>query len=186
MEEKFNNKYRTTPARLNGWDYGANGLYFVTICTKDRVHYFGEIEKDNIIVETQSIVSLQKTEIGKVAYENWLRIPEFAPFIELDEFVIMPDHMHGILFINKPDKISWEPNKFGVQIQNLASVIRGYKASVKKYANLNGIDFIWQAKYYDRVIRNEKEYQNIRQYVYDNPTRWLLNKDIDVENNFSM
>lgn len=93
----------------------------------------------------------------------------------------MPDHLHGILFINKPDKTDWQPNKFGDQRQNLASVIRGYKASVKKYANENSIDFSWQPKYYDRIIRNEKEYQNIIQYIYDNPQQWLLKGGGDNE-----
>ncbi|WP_419788682.1 hypothetical protein [Mucilaginibacter sp. SP1R1] len=69
----------------------------------------------------------------------------------------MPDHIHAILFIDKPGKTSWEVNKFGVQRDNLAAVLRGYKASVKKYALGNNIEFSWQPKYYDRVIRNEKE-----------------------------
>ena len=104
MEGKYRNKYRVSTPRLTGWDYGSHGLYFVTICTKDRFHYFGEIEED----EAQSIASLQETEIGKIAHNNWLQIPQFHPYVELDEFAIMPDHIHAILFINKPDKISWE------------------------------------------------------------------------------
>jgi REP element-mobilizing transposase RayT len=164
---------------LTGWDYGSHGLYFVTICTKDRFHYFGEIEED----EMQSIASLQETEIGKIAHGNWLQIPQFHPYVELDEFAIMPDHIHAILFINKPDKISWETNKFGAQRNNLASVIRGYKSSVKQYATINNIDFFWQPRYYDRVIRNEQEYINIREYIYNNPAQWLLSGD-NFENLF--
>ena len=95
----------------------------------------------------------------------------------------MPDHIHGIIFINKPDKISWEANKFGAQRNNLASIIRGYKSAVTKYANENNLGFAWQPRYYDRVIRNEKEYQNIRSYIYDNTDNWLLNKD-NLENLF--
>ncbi|MES2278340.1 MAG: hypothetical protein V4592_20075 [Bacteroidota bacterium] len=178
MEEKYKEKYRTTPARLTEWDYGANGLYFVTICTKNRVRYFGEIEKYEIKGnEIQCIASLQSTVIGQIALDNWLRIPEFSPFVELDDFVIMPDHLHGILFINKPNKMNWEPNKFGVQSQNLASVIRGYKASVTKEANSKIIEFAWQPKYYDRIIRNEKEHLNIKQYIHDNPEQWLLGNE---------
>lgn len=116
---------------------------------------------------------LRGTEIGQVAYDYWLQIPAHFSFVELDEFVIMPDHIHGILFINKPDKSDWEPNKFGPQRQNLASIIRGYKSSVKTYSTLNGVDFAWQSGYYDRVIRNEKEYQHIQQYIYNNPEQWL-------------
>ena len=98
----------------------------------------------------------------------------------------MPDHIHGIIFINKPDKVDWQPNKFGVQLQNLAAIIRGYKSSVKKYADANAIEFIWQPKYYDRVIRNEKELQNIRQYIYDNPEKWLIKNGNDKNDIFSM
>jgi putative transposase len=192
MEENYRNKYRICSSRLTAWDYGSHGLYFVTICTKDRIRYFGEIENTDMGIindqnkvqsigtqstETQSIASLRVTDIGKIAYNNWLQITQYHPYVELDEFVIMPDHIHGVLFINKPEKTSWDLNKFGAQKNNLASIVRGYKSSVKQYATVNGIDFFWQPRYYDRVIRNEKEHANIREYIYRNPHQWLLNED---------
>jgi len=97
--------------------------------------------------------------------------------MELDEFVIMPNHIHGILFINKPEKENWNFNKFGSQSQNLASVIRGFKASVKKHATMNNIDFAWQAKYHDRVIRDEREYINIKSYIQMNLQNWQQDTD---------
>lgn len=192
MEGKYKDKYRISSTRLTGWDYGSHGLYFITICTKDRVRYFGEIENLNSIIlnetqnasETQSIASLQATEIGKIANDSWESIPLFHPYVELDDFVIMPDHMHGILFINKPDKTNWETNKFGPQRNNLASILRGYKSSVKTYATTNNIEFLWQSRYYDRVIRNEKEYLNIKNYINHNPENWLLDDD-DFEKLFT-
>jgi putative transposase len=183
MEEKFRNKYRTSSTRLPGWDYGSNGLYFVTICTKDRFRYFGEIE--NQTVESQSVITLNMTKIGEIAYNNWKNISEFHPYVELDDFVIMPDHLHGILFINKPDKTTWELNKFGTQIENLASIIRGCKSSVKTYATRNNLDFMWQPGYYDRVIRSEKEYINIQNYIDNNPDQWYLNEE-NFENLFNL
>jgi putative transposase len=176
MDDRFKNKFRISPTRLTGWDYGSNGLYYITICTKDRVHYFGDIVSDNN-PETQNLASLQSTPIGQIAYDNWLGIANHFPFVELDEFVIMPNHMHGILYINREDKIDWQINKFGAQSRNLASIIRGYKASIKTYATTNNIEFAWQPRYYDRVIRNEKEYANVRQYIFNNPDNWLLNGD---------
>jgi putative transposase len=170
----MDDKYRISSARLSNWDYGSHGLYYITICTKDRAHYFGQITSSP---ETQNIASLHLTQIGDIAYRNWLDIPNHFPFIELDEFVIMPNHVHGILFINKPNKEFWEKNKFGVQSQNLAAVIRGYKASVKTHATINNIEFHWQPRYYDRVIQNEKEYLNIREYIFNNPEQWLLTGD---------
>lgn len=190
MDELYKNKYRITSARRPNWDYGSHGLYFVTICTKDRVRYFGEIVEDEIqgIVslrgtvkfakgETQGVVSLRGTDIGKIAYDNWFKISDYHPYVQLDEFVVMPDHIHGILFINKPDKMDWQAGKFGPQKNNLASIIRGYKSSVKQYAAINNIDFQWQPKYYDRVIRDEREYLNIKEYIYNNVDNWFSSKD---------
>lgn len=165
-KEKFKNKFRISPARLVNWDYGSNAMYFITICTKNRNHYFGTIE------QVRNSVSLSPTEIGKITHENWRKIPVHFPFIELDEYVVMPNHVHGILCINKSDKPNWQPNRFGVQSQNIPSIMRGFKASVKKYATVNQIDFSWQAKYYDRVIRNDLELRNIRQYIFNNPLKW--------------
>jgi putative transposase len=183
MEDKFKNKYRIPSIRLSSWDYGSHGLYFVTICTKDRVQYFGNIVSNEVasgkqnILQTENIASLKATEIGVIANQNWLNIPNHFDFVELDEYIVMPNHIHGILFINKPHKTDWRPNKFGPQSQNLGSVLRGYKASVKTFATTNNIEFAWQARFHDRIIRNEKEYNNIRGYIFDNPQQWLLNGD---------
>jgi REP element-mobilizing transposase RayT len=185
MSDLFKNKYRVPSIRMPNWDYGSHGLYYVTICTKDRINYFGEIvEQQNVEtqnIETQNIASLRRTQIGDVAFNNWIAIPDHFDFIELDEFIIMPNHIHGIIFINKPDKISWDANKFGVQSQNLASIIRGYKASVKAYSTINNIEFNWQPRFYEHVIRTEKDYMNIREYILNNPAQWLINGDTDVE-----
>ena len=198
-EDKFNDTYRIPSARLKYWDYGSHGLYFVTICTKDRNSYFGEIST----VETQNIASLQQPEnivslqqpgniapqqpeniaplqptiIGKIAKDYWLQIPIHFPFVELDEFVIMPNHIHGILFINKPSYTEWKPNTFGPQSKNLASIVRGYKAGVKAYATKNNIQFEWQSRYWDTIISNEKDLQAITQYIISNPSNWIRDRN---------
>jgi len=203
MHDKFKNKFRTASARLSGWDYGSNGSYYITICTRDRAHYFGDIVSQPVETHNHASLrntvgththnhaslrntvegmntdhaSLQMTPIGEVAHKNWLDIPNHFPFVKLDDFVVMPNHIHGILFINKPYKIDWQPNKFGSQSQNLASIIRNYKGSVKTFATTNNIEFAWQSRYYDRIIRNEKGHANVREYIYDNPDNWLLNGD---------
>lgn len=193
MNDQFKGKYRVSSARMTNWDYGSHGLYYITICTKDRINYFGEIvpeqnvETQNLAspkevisehdTKTQNLASLRRTLIGEVAFNNWLDIPNHFPFVELDEFVIMPNHIHSILFINKPDKIDWQANKFGAQSRNLASIIRGYKASVKTYATLSNIEFHWQPRYHDRIIRDEREYLNVRAYIINNPLQWLLSGD---------
>ncbi|MBK6445950.1 MAG: hypothetical protein IPF81_11885 [Bacteroidetes bacterium] len=96
MTDKFRNKYRIASARLKNWDYGRNASYFITICTKNRAHFFGEV---NPITH-----EMQLTEIGKLAEQFWMEIPIHFPFVQLGEFVVMPNHTHGILIIKK---IEW-------------------------------------------------------------------------------
>ena len=176
--DKFKNKYRIPSNRLQGYDYGSNGCYSVTICTKNRIHYFGEIVN---VVKTDNYPSLRTTEIRKIAEKFWLEIPNHFPFVILDQFVIMPNHIHGILFINKTDYASWQSNKFGCQSQNLGSVIRGFKSSLKRYANENNIDFAWQERFYDNIIRDDKGLNEVRKYIFDNPQNW--NDDESNEKN---
>jgi len=84
----------------------------------------------------------------------------------------MPNHIHGVLFFNRPDKKDWNPNQFGVQSQNLGAVIRAFKSSVKRYANQNKIDFEWQSRYLDIIIRNDNSLNAIRRYIDNNPLKW--------------
>ena len=164
----FKSKYRIPPARLKNWDYGSPGLYFVTINTKNRESFFGEIVFDR--VETQNFASLQPSHLGIIAGQSWNEIPDHFPFIELDEYVIMPDHIHGIVIINKPEYNEWSVNKFGPQSKNLASVIRGYKSSVTTQAKKSGNnDFAWQSRFHEHIIRNSAELYRIRNYIINNP-----------------
>ena len=194
---KFKGIYRIETTRLKNYDYGSHGLYFVTICCKDRDCYFGEINHNVVdgenVVDAQNVAQPQPQpqpqphpqpqqhhksvinyiEMGKIAIKYWQEIPEHYPFVELDEFVVMTDHVHGILFFNRPDYHDWQPNRFGPQSKNLGAVIRGYKAGVKKYATLNNIEFTWQSRYHDHIIRNAAALHNIRKYITHNPAQWL-------------
>ena len=176
MGEKYQNKYQNESARLSNWDYGADGAYFVTICTKNREPYFGEI------LNTDRI---ELSEIGKYVHKCWHDIPLHFPFVQLDEFIVMPDHVHGILFINKQNincitvgtqyvasLQQQQQNKFGPQSQNLASIIRGFKIGITKYARINKMKFYWQSRYYDHIIRNDFELERIRKYIMENPSHW--------------
>lgn len=170
---KFKGKYRILANRLKDWDYGSSALYFITICTKDKTPYFGTIEFN----ETEDIAYLQKTELGLIAENFWIEIPKHFPFVKLDEFIIMPNHIHGIVFIDKEPQIQWQENKFGPQSNNLASIIRVYKAAVKKYSTLNNIEFEWQERYYDHIIKSEKELESIRKYIHENILKWTLDEN---------
>ena len=93
--EKFLGKYRIPSARWAAWDYGSNAAYFVTICVTDRRHDFGEIAGEDMILSP----------LGHAAQDCWEEIPAHFPFVVLDEFVVMPNHVHGILVIDKPIEI---------------------------------------------------------------------------------
>ncbi len=96
MSDKFQDKFRIQSARAQWWNYGWNASYFVTICTAHREHFFGEINNENQPV-------MQFSEIGRLAEKFWWSIPEHFSFVKLDVFVVMPNHIHGILMIDKPD-----------------------------------------------------------------------------------
>jgi REP element-mobilizing transposase RayT len=128
------------------------------------------------------------TEIGQVAYDCWTMIPEHFPFVKLGAFVIMPNHVHGVIVIDKHEQTTsgcdagdnvllqqqqqWQQNKFGPQSQNLGSIIRGFKVGVTKYATAAAIPFGWQTRFNDRVIRNHDELMRIEQYINNNIENW--------------
>ncbi len=161
--------------RLSDYDYGRNGFYFVTICVKPRENRFGNIVQ----------YEMEYTHFGKIAKTLWEQIPKHFPFVLLDEFIVMPDHIHGIIVIDKTHELTYPvgahnyarlqkrpilyKNKFGPQSKNLGSIIRAYKIAVKTYANHHHIPFAWQPRYYDRIIRNERELNNVRRYIRNNP-----------------
>lgn len=176
-ENKYNN-FRRQTHRLKGFDYSSDGYYYITICTRDRLFYFGEIIDKK----------MQYSSIGEIAREYWLNIPKHYLFVLLDEFIVMPNHIHGIIKINHDNimtirnvathncaslpMVDGHYNKFGPQSKNLASIIRGYKSTVKKYANQHNIEFHWQPRYYDRIIRDKDELNHIREYIKNNPVNW--------------
>lgn len=191
MTELFNNKYRIPSARLQHWNYANEGMYFITICTKNRKNYFGEI----VSAETRCLASLQPTEIGQIAHSEWYKTIELRPDsnLELGEFVVMPNHIHGIIIIGKNEynmhqdqdtdamhrvsvnKTKYK-NQFAPQSKNLASIIRGYKSAVTTYARKNGIMFDWQPRFHDHIIRSMDEYHRISNYILNNPTKWYKDK----------
>ncbi len=145
-------------------------LYFVTICTANRAYDFGTITNGEMTY----------TPLGQSAWDCWNEIPAHFPFVELGAFMVMPNHVHGIVVINKPEPVIVETqnfaslprNKFGPQSKNLASIIRGYKIGVTKFARQNNISIAWQERYHDHVIRNVEEHERIYQYILTNVEHW--------------
>ncbi len=212
MTDKFQNKYRIPSTRAAWWNYADNAGYFITICTKHRAHYFGEIKG----------AVLQPTEIGQIVESEWLKNPSIRPDmnLDIDAYALMPNHFHAIIWIGEnqyncdnPPKDAmhsvstttmppqdWvcdmyaetrsiaslpaEPpewwcdmrapsrNKFGPQYKNLASVLRGFKSAVTTFALKNNIEFGWQERFHDHIIRDDGSYQRIKNYIINNSTNW--------------
>jgi len=180
--EKFRGKYRVQSTRLKNWDYSSNGAYFITICTKNREHYFGEIANEK----------LQETEQSKICQNVWDDLPNHYPNCILDSFVIMPNHVHCIVIIEnsvqsvrsvetglKP--VSTMTTTITTNDANkskrytISEIIRGYKTftarKINNLQNTQGKTF-WQPRFYDHIIRNEHELNRIRGYIVNNPLNW--------------
>jgi putative transposase len=173
--ELFRKKEWNKTARIAGWDYGSNATYYVRIGTKDGQGYFST-EK-----ETQNFASpfqeepfkklMIPNEIGIVAIQYWNEIPDHFPFIKLGNILLTPNNLYGIIGIKKPGFKKWKPNSFGPQSRNLASVIRGYKAAVKKYASLHFIEFAWESRYDEKLILNECELHKFKEFLSQDYSR---------------
>lgn len=200
MSDKFQNKYRIASARLQTWDYRWAGAYFITICTKNRAHYFGEITEGKMQLST----------IGVIADILWYETKNHANNVELGEFVVMPNHIHGVLILNEKDNDNvnnndnngdnvetgyalslqttvqtTEPTAEKTTIQNrfqnigknsISSIIGGYKSAVSKHSNRLGYEFGWQTRFHDHIIRDEKSFQTISKYIINNPAKWEEDK----------
>ncbi|MCC6845889.1 MAG: transposase [Bacteroidetes bacterium] len=223
MSDKFQNKYRIASARLQTWDYRWAGSYFITICTQNREHFFGEIINGK----------MQLSAVGIIADILWHEIKNHAKNIELGEFVVMPNHIHGILILNGNDdnengntnvqtghalsqlsqptpespvqtghalsQLSQPTPESPVQtghalsqlsqptpdptnrFQNIgknsiSSIIGGYKSAVSKHSHRLGYKFEWQTRFHDHIIRDEKSFHTISQYIINNPLKWDKDK----------
>ncbi len=172
----FDQKYRIDSVRLAGWNY-LNGLYFITICTKNRECNFGEVRGKRMILSA----------IGAIAEKCWREIPEHFQHARLDALVIMPNHMHGIIGIANPTmetrhvaSLQKRERTFGgLSAGSLPKIMQAYKAAVTRWCRLNGhAEFGWQSRYYEHIIRNEESLNRIRDYIISNPATW----DEDQEN----
>ncbi|MDR3181162.1 MAG: transposase [Prevotellaceae bacterium] len=146
--------------RLKGYDYSQAGLYLVTICCQNRVCHFGKIENGGMILNN----------IGKISQQCWLEIPKHFPDAKLHEYVVMPNHIHGIIELVGAKNFS--PLRPHGTSRTIGSIIRGFKIGVTKQLGVS----IWQRNYYEHVIRNERSHQNISNYVVNNPAKWQNDK----------
>ena len=173
MNKKITKILNRKSYRLKGYDYGKNGAYFITFCTKNRVPYFGEIINQKMILN----------EIGKIAHQLWSEIPNQFPFAKLENFVVMPDHIHGIIIIDKdsswyainhihPINGGFAGEKNPMNQENIPRIIRWFKGRCSFELRKKCPEFKWQSLYHDILIRDEIAFQNIQRYIENNPKAW--------------
>lgn len=199
----FKNRYRIESTRLKNYDYSSDGAYFITICTKNREHFFGEI------IDGQ----LTNTKQARIIKKCWLDLPNHYLNCILDKFIVMPNHVHGVIFINNGmngarcddvdseggvDNMSVETGLKPVSTINgnivennqnknqyvkrysLSEIIRGFKTfTARKINELQNIPGqpLWQTRFYDRIIRNEFALDKIRRYIINNPIKWQRDRN---------
>jgi len=180
-------KNRKTPRKQN-WDYTQNGAYFITICTANRENYFGKIIDGKMILSPTGIL----------ADVFWHEIKNHAKFVELNEFVVMPNHIHGILILNNPNNdgnadvvgtghalslqrpqptVPSQPLTGKNRYQNIgknsvSAIIGSYKSAVTKHANRLKLPNGWQTRFHDHIIQNDDEFKRIKNYIANNPINW--------------
>jgi putative transposase len=190
MAELFKEKYRIQSARCPNWDYSSDGAYFITICTDRWEPFFGKIENQRVILSGA----------GQTAEQFWKELPSHFPFIQMDVFVIMPNHTHGILIIDKMklhpplsllqadpggnrsteaqkyynNKKSELMGKISPKKGTISTIIRSYKSACTNEINKTdpGLNFKWQSRFHDHIIRDKQSHQYIREYILSNPAKW--------------
>jgi len=192
--------------RLKGYDYAQAGLYFITICCQYRKCLFGEVavvtvgannHSPNTTPQNPPSIShspkMILNDAGKIAVQCWLEIPQHFPNVILHEYIVMPNHIHGIIElitdhnfvhdeIRANDDSPRQMQLFKSPSKTIGSIVRGFKIGVTKWIrNHNAGKFppqqpVWQRNYYEHIIRNEQAYQRISDYIINNPAKWAKDK----------
>lgn len=175
--------------RLQGYDYAAVGAYFVTVCTHGRWCLFGEVVDEE----------MQLSSAGKMVEEVWQALPKRSPAIQTDEFVVMPNHVHGIVMINDNDSTNTDstvntPRVVGATLvvarPTVGDVMSAFKSitttqyihgvKTNQWTPFNGK--LWQRNYYEHIIRNDEDLNRVREYILLNPLKWNLDKENPINN----
>jgi len=163
------NVHRRRSVRLKGYDYASAGVYFVTVCTHERLCVLGTIENGIVVLAEQ----------GRIVQETMLSLGDRFAGLELDAFVIMPNHVHLVVGLVGAQFIAPDGRSDGSRHPSLGEIIRTFKAASTRLIRGAGFEgFGWQRSFYEHVVRNDADLRRIREYVEANPLRW----DEDPEN----
>ena len=171
----YRDKYRIETTRYRWRDYRSRGSYFVTICAHNKKHIFGEIENNEVLL----------TSIGRIADAELRKLGSHYPNVSVDSHVVMPNHVHAIIRIDGDHQFSPHPKGLpfvrGISpaAGSLAAIVRSYKAGVTRRCVALGLQReIWQARYYDRIIRGDSNISAVREYIFNNPADWAQDPDM--------
>lgn len=213
--DKWKGKYRIPSARAEWWDYANDGAYFITICTQNRAHFLGKCLDSK----------MQLTTVGAIVQGFWYEIPKHFPFVTLGEFIVMPNHIHGVLILERGDDVNRDvvhdangdadrdadrdveighcpistPAPYDMpaphdtpndnlspaqkRFQNqgkktVSSIVGSYKSICSKHIHLAfpALNFGWQKLFWDNIIKDETAFDNITNYIINNPKKWENDK----------
>jgi REP element-mobilizing transposase RayT len=163
--------------RLRGYDYSQAGAYFVTVCVQGRERLFGDVVDGE----------MRLNDAGQMVAQCWHELPAHFPHLELDEFVVMPNHMHGIIIVGAPFMAPYGPGAVNQGAVNqgainraptLGEIVRSFKALATRRIRQAGVTaFAWQRNYYEHIIRDEESLNRIREYIVNNPLQWALDRE---------
>jgi REP element-mobilizing transposase RayT len=154
--------------RLKGYDYSALGAYFVTLCIQDRLNLLGRMEGPHVAL----------TPAGEMARRAWEAMPEHYPEVGVDTFVVMPNHLHGIVLLRGADHPEDKVTSLGDVIKRFKSVTtRLYITGVSEQAWTPFPGRLWQRNYYEHIIRSDEDLWATREYIHNNPSQWAQDRE---------
>jgi putative transposase len=162
-------KHHRRSIRLKGYDYAQPGAYFVTICVRERECALGDVVDGGMVLN----------DLGEIVCESWSWLAEQYPYVTLDEWVVMPNHLHGIIIIDDDDGRG-ASRRTPTKRKPLGQLVGAFKTVSTKRINQihdNAGTLFWQRGFYEHIVRNERELDAIRQYITDNPLKWELDRD---------
>ena len=168
MMDSYQKQSSRRQTRLKDYDYAHPGAYFMTICTKERHCLFGEIDNEEMKIN----------DYGEIVRQSWLDLRQHYPNVQLDAFVIMPNHVHGLVFLEDVGA-GFKPAPTGKH-HPLPEIIRAFKTFSARHINKlrhSAGKPVWQRNYYEHVIRRDESLAKIREYIEYNPLRWALDRE---------
>ena len=166
------------PNRIAGYDYSQSGAYFITICTQDRKKILSKISVGTPLPGCPQKPCTELLWHGEIADKYIRQMDAFYAHLSVDQYVIMPDHIHLLITIHGGHPGTGVPTRTsGTGVPTRTSEISRFVGTFKRFCNKEYGSNIWQSRYYDHVIRNQQDYNEAWEYIENNPTKWVINKD---------